>query len=332
MRTVKHPKKNYILILIFLLVISLSAFNFSSSQLSAAAKPETPNDNSLLLIINALEERILALETSNLDLIGRVSTLETAGLELSSKVTSLEASYLELSGKVASLEASNLELAGEVASLKTTNLDLSERVSALEGNQSIGSSNLYLERNGVIERTTETRIGNLIADAYRNVTGADVAIVNGGSIRAPIMVGDFTFSDLHEVLPFDNKIVVKEIPGGEIWGALESGIRDVPLPYGGFPQVSGLSFTYDPSQPQGLRVLSVSLNGTSIDVFATYKCAISSYIAAGGDGYNNLIPYPVVEEFSTEAEVLADYIQTLPFQTITDEYAPLEGRITVITP
>ena len=59
-----------------------------------------------------------------------------------------------------------------------------------------------------IVRNQETSIGDLCADAYHFVSGADIAFVNGGGIRVPIMAGDITREDILRVHPFGNMLCV----------------------------------------------------------------------------------------------------------------------------
>ena len=53
-------------------------------------------------------------------------------------------------------------------------------------------------------RTTETNMGDFLTDAYRAQTGADIAFLNGGSIRANISEGDITYMDVITVLPWSS--------------------------------------------------------------------------------------------------------------------------------
>ena len=72
-----------------------------------------------------------------------------------------------------------------------------------------------------IIRSQETNLGDLCADAYRLVSGADIAVVNGGGIRAAIPAGDITFEQIISVHPFGNAMCVVEATGQQILDALE---------------------------------------------------------------------------------------------------------------
>ena len=103
-------------------------------------------------------------------------------------------------------------------------------------------------------RDGETNNGDLITDAMlwkvmQNKEGLTVnedhvvAITNGGGIRAAIKVGDVTKKDIKTVLPFGNTIEVIYVTGTELLEALEASTFCVPESIGGFPQVSGISYT-----------------------------------------------------------------------------------------
>lgn len=96
-----------------------------------------------------------------------------------------------------------------------------------------------------IVRVAETNLGDLCADAYRAMSGADIAFVNGGGVRSTINAGDITYGDIIKVHPFGNSMCMVEATGEEIYEALEMSANALPAEYGGFLQVSGLSFTID---------------------------------------------------------------------------------------
>lgn len=134
-------------------------------------------------------------------------------------------------------------------------------------------------------------MGNLIADAIRARTGADVSIANGGGIRADRTYDPgtvLTRRDILTELPFGNVTVVTELPGSQLLAALENGVSQVEKGAGRFPQVSGMSFVYDPTAPAGSRIASVTVGGADLDVNAVYKLATNDYILGGGDGYSAL--------------------------------------------
>ncbi|MEJ2022569.1 MAG: 5'-nucleotidase C-terminal domain-containing protein [Maritimibacter sp.] len=155
----------------------------------------------------------------------------------------------------------------------------------------IGTSTTELDSRRNMVRSQETSMGNLITDAMRAAVGADIAITNGGGIR-----GDRTYDagatltrrDVLTELPFGNVTVMTEIPGSQVLAALENGVSQVENGAGRFPQVSGMSFTYDPSADAGSRVRDVMVGGEPLDLDKLYKVAVNDYMLAGGDGYTAL--------------------------------------------
>lgn len=93
-----------------------------------------------------------------------------------------------------------------------------------------------------IVRRAETNLGDLCADAYLEQSGADIAVVNGGGLRAGISAGDITMNDLMKLYPFGNTMVVIEVTGQQILDALEWGSRAVPEELGGFLHPAGLTY------------------------------------------------------------------------------------------
>jgi 2',3'-cyclic-nucleotide 2'-phosphodiesterase (5'-nucleotidase family) len=116
---------------------------------------------------------------------------------------------------------------------------------------------------------------------------ADVAVMNGGGIRSNQLVpaGPLSKKDINTLLPFLNVLVMLEIPGKVLLEVLERSVSAYPREFGGFLQVSGLTFVFDPTRPAGQRVVRVLVNGQPLDPERRYTLAANSYTAAGGDGY-----------------------------------------------
>ncbi len=160
-----------------------------------------------------------------------------------------------------------------------------------ELNIEIGVAETALDSRRNVVRGEESAMGNLIADAIRETTGADVAIMNGGGIRADRTYDPgtkLTRRDILTELPFGNKTVLTVLPGSQVLAALENGVSQVEKGAGRFPQVSGMTFVYDPSAPAGSRVSEVMVAGQPLDINKTYKLATNDYVLGGGDGYSAL--------------------------------------------
>lgn len=200
---------------------------------------------------------------------------------------------------------------------------------------------------GNLVRHAETNLGDLCADAYRTILGADVAIVNGGGVRADIAAGDVTYGDIINVHPFCNEACVVETTGQKILDALEFSCRFLPGESGGFLQVSGMTFTVDQSIPSGVvvgdkqefvkvdgpyRVSNVMINGEPLDLNRTYTLASYDYLLKnGGSGYvmfrdDKLIQDSVI----LDNVLLINYIvDKLGGNVTAEQYGKPAGRITI---
>ena len=154
----------------------------------------------------------------------------------------------------------------------------------------IGRTTVALDARSAENRTRETNVGNFIADAFRRSTGADVGLMNGGSVRADTIIspGRLTQRDLLSILPFKNSLVKLQVTGATLRAVLEHGVgrSAEDAEPGRFPQVSGVQFSFDASRPSGSRLVEVKVNGLPLDDAKKYTLTTSSYIGVdGGDGY-----------------------------------------------
>ena len=198
-------------------------------------------------------------------------------------------------------------------------------------------------------RRAETNLGDLCTDAYRFMTGADIALLGGGGIRVSIPAGDVTMKNMYEVFPFGNEICVVQATGQQILDALEWGAAAVPGENGGFMQVSGLSYeihTYIDStctkDVNGMftgvagerRVKNVKVNGTPIDPDALYNVAGNDYwFLNGGDGQTAFNGAERVDAGGLlDVQLLVDYLTGELGGVIGKEYSDPtgQGRIVIV--
>ena len=199
-------------------------------------------------------------------------------------------------------------------------------------------------------RLCESLVGNQTTDAMRLTYGTDFAITNSGGLRdaltCPAAGGGSGFcpastpppwlitrGQVLAVLPFGNIVTTSTMTGAELKAALENGVSSMPGANGRFPQVSGLCFTYDISAAVGSRVQLVNrqtatggCDGGPVDLSGavSYTVATNDFVAAGGDGYPNIIARSTTRELMDQ--VLADYV------TAAGTIAPsIQGRIVCTT-
>ena len=198
----------------------------------------------------------------------------------------------------------------------------------------VGEATEFIEGDRSVCRAMECPMGNLVADAMLQRVadqGIQIAIANGGGLRASIDAGEVTMGEVFTVLPFQNALATFQLTGTDVLAALENGVSQVEEGAGRFPQVSGLRFTWNPAAEPGSRIVSVEVDmggtWTALDPAATYGVVSNNFMRGGGDGYsvfaqNGMNAYdfgPGLEE------VVATYIgENSPYTPYTD------GRIATV--
>lgn len=288
--------------------------------------------------------------------IGKISvTMDKGTNTVAGKLIDAEAAFKTCSPDPAVTALADQLMAANAGKLKPV---IGNTRTALWGGW-VGSSN--------IARVGEINLGNLIADAMtegaKELLASDaykdspyknlpiVALENGGGVRATIRRGDITVGDSINVLPFGNTLAFKEVTPAILYEALENGVSKVVSQdpetglitgQGGcFPQISGMSFTYDPRNPardvktgeEGSRVTAIYLDGSSEplkrdDTATKIVLCSNDYEIAGGDGYDMLVGLPSVGEGGSLEEVFRDHLTRLTAAGGGSFLAPAsQGRI-----
>ena len=197
-------------------------------------------------------------------------------------------------------------------------------------------------------RRAETNLGDFCADAYRIRLDTDIAVVNGGAIRTDLLKGDVTYGDIVSVFPFGNQAAVIAATGQQILDALEWGAKGLPDEFGGFLQVSGMSYEVDVSIPSPCtsdenkmmepirgkrRVSNVMIGDEPIDPKKTYTVGGASYVLQdNGDGITAFDGAELVKDkVMLDSQALINYILEDLGGTIGEDYADPygAGRITI---
>lgn len=161
-------------------------------------------------------------------------------------------------------------------------LDVFKKMGAEKLDTVIGETKILLDGERAHVRSGDTNLGHLITDAMLWKTGADVALTNGGGIRASIKPGKITIRDILTVLPFGNTVYVLKLKGSELLKVLEYAAT-IPEGKGAWLHVGGLTW-----KSQGGKVVEVLVNGEPLDPEKVYVVATNNYMAGGGDGYSVL--------------------------------------------
>jgi len=205
----------------------------------------------------------------------------------------------------------------------------------------IGMSTEELNGQRVDVRGRETNLGRLTADSTlwwaRNVSEepVDVALKNGGGIRATILGPNITVLTVSTALAFDNDMVIVELTAAELIAVMENAVSRVPAADGRFPQIAGMYLEYDASMegvsdqvtldtPSRVKTLIVTREDGTEDVVIedfvaqgdlerTFRMVTNSFLLTGGDGYQALAAAAEMRGFDNpgvgERQILVEYIE-----------------------
>ncbi|MFU0826273.1 MAG: Metallophosphatase [Lachnoclostridium sp.] len=217
------------------------------------------------------------------------------------------------------------------------------------GETSVDLTTLNVNTNQRAVRNAETNLGDFCADALRIVLDADVAIMNGGGIRANIAKGPITYNDLLSVFPWGNMGCVIEVTGQEIKDALEMGAKNYPAESGGFLQVSGITYEINSSIPSSVKVddtgLFIGVEGQyrvqnikvlnketgkyeDLDLNKTYTLAGINYtLKSAGDGFTMFQDNKILkDEVAVDNEILITYLTKYLDGVVGEDYANPAGQ------
>jgi 5'-nucleotidase len=174
-------------------------------------------------------------------------------------------------------------------------------------------------------RISESSMADVLTDALRAVSGADVAFMNTGGLRAPIDAGDVTYEELFKVIPFNNRGVVIEPMGADkLLGLLGKSIQTCGS-FGALMQ-SGLRVTFSrdcahagggvDSNARLLHVETVAgevildaASGVTPAAGKAFRVATLDFLAAGGSGFDGFKGAPITRDLGIVREVLADQFE-----------------------
>ena len=196
------------------------------------------------------------------------------------------------------------------------------------------SMSIYDSRGRQAVRFRETAVGNLVSDAFRAVSGAQLAVNNGGAIRAVMPVGEWTYGDVISLLPYNDYLHVVSITGAELLELLVRTTANSPSEDGQFPQISGFRFILDTSavgkdRVSGVEVYDDTTHGYSpLRPDAHYSLCTTDYCITGGGMYGILRNAPIVKSrIMLYRDALALYVSRHLHGEIPGNYQDTEDRI-----
>jgi len=184
----------------------------------------------------------------------------------------------------------------------------------------VGNTNVLLDGERERIRYEETNLGNFVTDVMLDYTGAEIALLNSGGLRASIDAGPITVEDIFKVMPFANEIVLIDITGGELLQVLKRSVMGSRKDEdGGFLHVSGIRFTI---KGHAVEEVNVGRDRLPLDSNKRYRVAITDFLASGGDGHTIFSGKTSEYTGSPLRELIVDTIRNMG--TIT---AKIDGRI-----
>jgi 5'-nucleotidase len=221
-------------------------------------------------------------------------------------VTDVDLTIDRATGEPTTIQANNLIVTRNVAkaSALTALVDKYRSLTAPLANQIIGSITADITRTN--NQAGESALGDVIADAQLAATAPDgfgnavMAFMNPGGIRADLTfnqisggeaAGEITYGEAFTVQPFGNSLVPMSLTGAQIDAVLEQQFDNPAAGQNRILQVSnGFTYSWSASAPKGSKVdpATISLNGTPIDLGATYRVTVNSFLADGGDNFTAL--------------------------------------------
>ena len=199
--------------------------------------------------------------------------------------------------------------------------------------------------NNQLSRFEESPLGNLITDAIRNSGKGEISLMSAGSIKEDLKIGNISYKNIIDILPFFNDIIVKEVLGQDILDAIEYGVRFLPEQSPKFPQVSGISYKVDITFDSTVevdnndlfvkvkgdrRVYDLKVGTEKIDPKRKYRISFDNFIGDGGDGYAMFRKYEeIYNTLHTDNDALISFIQNELNGTIPEYYNKTQGRIII---
>lgn len=265
----------------------------------------------------------------------------TSAMSFGRIVTDIDMELSRGTGEVDSISINNVIVTRDVPkdSWMTALIDKYNAVAAPLANRIIGQITADILR--AANPAGESALGDVIADAQLDATDdpglgdAVIAFMNPGGIRADLTYagspagegdGNVTYGESFTVQPFGNSLVTKTMTGAQIKMLLEQQFDNPAVGSTRILQVSeGFSYTWSMSAPTGSKVSDIMLNGVPLDMNASYRVTMNSFLADGGDNFS---------AFTLGTDPLGGAVDTDALEAYFQTHSPVppgpQDRITVV--
>jgi 5'-nucleotidase len=195
---------------------------------------------------------------------------------------------------------------GDAAARRLT--DAAQRLVAARIGRVVGQLPQPMTRN--VSDAGESSLGDLVADAQRAATHADIALMNPGGLRSDLPAGPITWGDVLTLHPFGNHLITLDMTGTQLRALLE---QQWPADAAALPRIlktSGLYYSWDPARPAGARIVEACDGAREpLDGARHYRVAVNDFLANGGDGFSIFRTLGPGDSGLLDSEALGQYLQ-----------------------
>jgi 5'-nucleotidase len=187
-----------------------------------------------------------------------------------------------IDGRIATYQGELIHLGEEIPEDQDISAIIDQYKSRMDSRlgEVIGKTEVFLDgRLSTVRSGKDSNLGKLIAFLMAQRLGTQVALLNGGAIRASLNTGDITRGDIYTVLPFSNHPVRLNLTGKDLRAILQRG-ADLHLGSGGKLQTFGVTY-----HTKNGKVVIDRVGDAAFNPEQTYSVAINDFLLAGGDGY-----------------------------------------------
>jgi len=243
-------------------------------------------------------------------------------------------------------EGTNKRIAAKIASIKKR---VAEKTSLLVGYSQVQLTDSDDNGNRLV-RCHETNLGDFVSDAFRVMAKADVGVAIGGGLRHSLPVGNLTYGDILQVLPFNNTLYKVQVTGAQLVDNLEISVCNYPQESGDFMHVSGLRFQFDPSVPSPVIFnldgivdsIGAERRVSHVEIWrdtAWMPVAMDSTYTVGGQNYTLLCggteglfqgAVPVKIEQTMDVDMLIEYIHQIGDTIRMAQYGESQARVSMV--